>query len=143
MTPTSHRITRLEDTEYSAPELIKFHGHLGPYIVLGYRMGRFAREFFSNSPEMDAVVHCPDTPPQSCIADGIQLGSGCSFGRRKISLIPSKDIFCIFTCDGKTLRLCPNEITLPSAESPLYWKAIEEIALMWYRAPAECLFRIS
>jgi hypothetical protein len=28
--------------EYPVTELARFHGHLGPFIVLGYRMGRYA-----------------------------------------------------------------------------------------------------
>ena len=32
--------------EYSMQELTKFHGHLGPYIVLGYRMGRARPDLF-------------------------------------------------------------------------------------------------
>ncbi|MCK9632381.1 MAG: formylmethanofuran dehydrogenase subunit E family protein [Methanoregula sp.] len=138
----SHRITPFEKTEYSVPDLIKFHGHLGPYIVLGYRMGRFARKQFDNYPDMDAVVHCPDNPPTSCLVDGIQLGSGCSYGRRKISLVHSSDIFCNFISEDKTLVLRPVTITLPAADSPTYWEETEEIALALYDAPDESLFHI-
>ncbi len=138
----SHRVARLEETEYSVPDLIKFHGHLGPFIVLGYRMGRFARKKFDNSPNMKAVVHCPDSPPESCLVDGIQLGSGCSYGRGKISLIPSKDIFCTFIDEYQTLTLQTLSFTLPPAGFPDYWKNIENIALKWYDAPDDSLFRV-
>jgi formylmethanofuran dehydrogenase subunit E len=65
-----------------------FHGHLGPYLVLGYRMGRIAlREL--DSPGhfgLSAVVSSLLTPPQSCLIDGIQLGSGCTLGKRNIEV---------------------------------------------------------
>jgi len=142
MTSQPHRIARIDETEYSAAELIKFHGHLGPYIVLGYRMGRFARKEFNNSPFLQAEVHCRDTPPESCLADGIQLGSGCSYGRRKISIIPSRKISCRFCDNRRILTLQPKKISLPPTDSPAYWTMIEKIATRWYSEPDGILFRI-
>ena len=72
------------------PELyIKtFHGHLGPYLVLGYRMGLIAlRELDSQGHfGLSAVVYSKLEPPASCLIDGIQLGSGCTLGKRNIEI---------------------------------------------------------
>lgn len=72
------------------PELyIKtFHGHLGPYLVLGYRMGRTAlRELDSEGHfGLSVVVHSRLQPPASCLIDGVQLGSGCTLGKRNIEI---------------------------------------------------------
>ena len=72
------------------PELyIKtFHGHLGPYLVLGYRMGRIAlRELDSEGHfGLSVLVHSKLQPPASCLIDGVQLGSGCTLGKRNIEI---------------------------------------------------------
>jgi len=70
----------------------KFHGHLGPYVVIGYKMGEIANKHLgSNSFSKKAFVWTGTTPPLSCIIDGIQMSSGCTLGKGNIT-IHSKDI---------------------------------------------------
>ena len=126
--------------EYSMQELTKFHGHLGPYIVLGYRMGRYARIFFSGSKEISAVVHCSDSPPESCLADGIQIGSGCTFGRRKIRIDTKSRPGCTFHCGNETLVIWAYKPQLPEISNKDYWELIHRIAEAMYVAPDEQLF---
>ena len=65
----------------------EFHGHLGPYVVIGYRMGKIANEKLGLNPfSKKAVVWTGKTPPLSCIVDGIQICSGCTFGKGNISI---------------------------------------------------------
>ena len=62
--------------------LEQFHGHLGPYAVIGYRMGLIANEKLGKDPfSKKAVVYTGTTPPISCIVDGIQMSSGCTTGK--------------------------------------------------------------
>ena len=69
-------------------EIEKFHGHLGPYAVIGYKMGIIAREKLGSDPfNKKAVVYTGTTPPISCIVDGIQLGSCCTLGKGNIITI--------------------------------------------------------
>ena len=73
----------------SPVRLIKaFHGHLGPYVVLGYRMGRIAIEKLGSTGHfgLHAEVHSILKPPRSCLIDGVQLGSGCTLGKRNIEV---------------------------------------------------------
>ncbi len=70
-------------------ELLKtFHGHLGPYVVIGYRMGRLALEATGSEGHFDvsAVVYSFLEPPRSCLIDGVQLGAGCTLGKRNIEV---------------------------------------------------------
>ena len=63
----------------------QFHGHLGPYAVIGYRMGKLACEKLGENPfEKQVTVSTGTTPPLSCIIDGIQLSSGCTLGKGNI-----------------------------------------------------------
>jgi len=60
----------------------QFHGHLGPYAVIGYRMGLIANEKLGKDPFCKkAIVYTGTTPPISCIVDGIQMSSGCTTGK--------------------------------------------------------------
>ena len=88
-----YNITR----EYSIADLAAFHGHLGPFIVLGYRIGKYTREQFCNDPfRIHASVHCSGKQPESCIVDGVQLGSGCTRGKRNIGIVVSpEDQMCL------------------------------------------------
>ncbi len=63
-----------------------FHGHLGPYVVAGLRLGRYAIKRLQADPHfgIEADVYCPDAPPPSCVLDGIQFSSGCTLGKRNI-----------------------------------------------------------
>lgn len=63
----------------------RFHGHLGPWLILGLRAGRNARRRLGGSPfELVALVECPAKPPVRCFIDGVQLGSGCTMGKGNI-----------------------------------------------------------
>jgi inosine-uridine nucleoside N-ribohydrolase len=91
-----------------------FHGHLGPYVVIGYRMGRIAlRETDTKGHfDLNAQVYSQPKPPPSCLIDGIQLGSGCTMGKGNITASEiAGPAYAIFTSDdGKrcTLRLKPE-----------------------------------
>jgi len=78
-------------TETEWENLRAFHGHLGPWLILGLKMGRAAltalkaRKHFG----VEVLARCPDSPPPSCLVDGLQLGTGATYGKRNIVLEPS------------------------------------------------------
>ena len=132
------------DKEYSIEDLAAFHGHLGPYIVLGYRMGRYVKRYFCNDPfHMSAVIHCSGTPPQSCIADGVQIGSGCTLGKRNIDLIASDAVKCEFLSDGKKLVIRPRPIRFPSRDGHHFDELLEQLAVSMYGTDDSELFIVS
>ena len=134
------------EREYSVEELAKFHGHLGPFIVLGYRMGRFATEYFDNNPFAPfATVYCSGTPPESCLVDGVQLGSGCTFGKRNIEISTSPCIEVLFRhADGRAILLKQGPYTAREAEfaGPDKELAIENFAEAMYFMPDAELFLV-
>ncbi len=100
--------------DVSLEDLAAFHGHLGPFIVIGYRIGIYARDHFCDNPfELTAKVYCSGTPPQSCLADGIQLGSGCTLGKQNIGIVTSEEIAVEFEHEGQTLRIVPHPFAIP------------------------------
>ncbi len=62
------------------------HGHVGPYVVTGLLAAELAVERVGARKHfgVEAVVFAPDAPPPSCFIDGVQLGSGCTMGKRNI-----------------------------------------------------------
>src|SRR3989338_8889449 len=72
----------------------KFHGHLGPWLVIGLIMGEFglkkvkANKYFGLKVNADI----PNRKPISCLIDGLQLSSGCTLGKGNIKIVPSKRI---------------------------------------------------
>ena len=88
-----------------------FHGHLGPYAVIGYKMGVIAKQVLGSNPfDTEAVVWTGLQPPLSCVIDGIQLGSGCTLGKGNITVKNSGEAKAEFT--DKTGKKV--EITLKS-----------------------------
>lgn len=85
----------------------EFHGHLGPYVVIGYRMGEIAKRELNNDPfKKNVVVLTGNTPPISCMADGIQLSSGCTLGKGNIQIQDKKEPSAIFKdFNGKQITI--------------------------------------
>lgn len=90
--------------EYAA----RFHGHLGPWLVLGLRAGRYARRVLRAGPfELEAVVTGPARPPHSCFIDGVQVGSGCTMGKGNITHRAGRSVSVRFShvASGRSLTL--------------------------------------
>jgi hypothetical protein len=67
-------------------QAMRFHGHLGPWLVLGLKAGTHARKELAASPfELSARVFCPAGTPYTCFVDGVQFSSGCTMGKGNIS----------------------------------------------------------
>lgn len=129
--------------DYLVQDLARFHGHLGPYIVLGYRIGRQALEILGGDPfSINAEVFCSGVPPQSCLADGVQLGSGCTLGKGNIEVIQSDQVFCVFVAGEKRVRITPLSLKTFDMNDSDYEVCIEQYAESLYSLPDEEIFRI-
>lgn len=67
----------------------QMHGHVGPWNVLGWRIGQRALKQFGTRwgrHDLDITVHIPMDTPYSCMADGLVIGTGNSLGRLDIRL---------------------------------------------------------
>ncbi len=129
--------------DYSIEDLAAFHGHLGPYIVLGYRIGKYVRDAFCDDPfRMSVRVYCSGVPPQSCIIDGIQLGSGCTLGKRNIEIVETDDLRCEVTAGARSMKVVPVPFATPERDDE-YQMKIEKIAEAMYALPDADLFSVS
>ncbi len=128
-------------------DLLKtFHGHLGPYVVIGYRMGRLALEATGSEGHfgISVVVYSVLEPPRSCLIDGVQLGSGCTLGKRNIEVRatdgPARAVF--ETDDGSrvTIALRPEAAALVARL--IEERGVEAAGMAVLDLPADELFEI-
>jgi len=131
------------DRPFSVEELAAFHGHLGPYLVIGYRMGRYAKDNFCGDPwKLKCTVFCSGVPPESCLADGIQVGSGCTLGKRNIEIVADGEVRCVFEAEGKRMILRPKSFELPKYRHH-YEEMVEGIAEDMFAVDDGELFTVS
>jgi formylmethanofuran dehydrogenase subunit E len=78
-----------QDLDSVVREAVAFHGHLGPFLIIGVRMGLIGlRELKTNKNDLklQATAVLKQTPPFSCIIDGIQTTTHCTIGNGKLKL---------------------------------------------------------
>ena len=85
----------------------QFHGHLGPYVVIGYRMGKIANERLGEDPfSKNVFIYTGTKPPLSCIVDGIQISSGCTLGKGNLKVSSERRPKAIFKSNnGRNLEI--------------------------------------
>ncbi len=93
-----------------------FHGHIGPYVFSGLRMGQYAVQKLNADPHfgIEADVYCPGETPVSCSIDGIQISTGCTLGKMNIRHHVAEGVTARFTNrhteETICLRLKPEAI---------------------------------
>ncbi|MDH7597701.1 MAG: formylmethanofuran dehydrogenase subunit E family protein [Methanothrix sp.] len=103
------KMRMIDPDNVSLDDMIKrgseFHGHLGPFLVLGIRMGLAALSELSSHGHKDisAVVRSGSRPPVSCLADGIQISTGCTLGKGNISVLQDGVPEATFYSNGRTV----------------------------------------
>jgi len=79
------------------PEALKaakaFHGHLGPMVAIGLRMGRIIVGRLGDQP-FSYHIRCftGKTPPISCVMDGLQLSTPCTVGNGGIEIVEEGEV---------------------------------------------------
>ena len=67
---------------------IRLHGHSGPYLNLGIKMGLLALEILGVKGYFDlsTEVELEYRTPMSCLIDGLQVSTGCTLGKGNIKV---------------------------------------------------------
>ena len=117
---------------------IRFHGHLGPFLVLGLRAGLRAVELFGHDPfKLKAIVMLKRAIPYTCSLDGIQFSTGCTLGKGNIEVLEGDGITVRFIHErGEFTLIVRDEILeeIVSAED------VEGEALKLLKLPLSKLF---
>jgi formylmethanofuran dehydrogenase subunit E len=85
--------------------LAEFHGHLGPYVVIGLRMGDVARRELGGYKGLTAEVTCLPKPPMLCVIDGVQFASQCTMGKGTITAKEGPEPVAVFRKEGHTVTV--------------------------------------
>jgi len=124
-------------------EGVKFHGHLGPFLILGLKAGLFANEILGkNCFEVYATVETEPSPPFSCILDGIQVATGCTMGKRNIELKRGKRLSVTFTRGEKRLKISLKDEVLSALKNMNSKEESEGKAKILINQPFHELFNI-
>jgi len=72
----------------------QFHGHLGPAIIFGCRVGMAALDAVDAKGYFDVEVTAQGPfaePPKSCVLDGLQLSTGATLGKRNLNVVIAEE----------------------------------------------------
>ena len=94
---------------------VEFHGHGGPFMVIGLRMGLLALEELNARGwfGLSCVAELKWAPPDSCVLDGIQVSTGCTMGKRNIRVDERRNVISAsFTQGGRGVSIMVSDEVL-------------------------------
>lgn len=123
----------------------RFHGHVGPFLAIGLRMGLLANETLGRDPmETTALVAVEPRPPKSCLVDGVQFVTGCTLGKGNIEMVPEMDsISAVFKKGEAALKVSLRNEFLSRMDHDLQAaseKAVIDYAFRIMDTPVDQLF---
>lgn len=125
----------------------EFHEHLGIYSILGAKMGLRAREYFHvGIDELTIQSYAGQTPPLSCMNDGLQVSTGATLGHGTIQVSDSPPFpGAIFRFKDRQVTLTVKEefrtrirkevkfgVETYGLDSEAYWEYIRALALNYW-----------
>lgn len=120
-----------------------FHGHLGPNVTLGLRMGRIIVDSFGAGPFTYTVTaYTGKTPPISCLIDGLQLATPCSVGSGKLQIEEGGEARVVAEKDGRRLEIRVRQEILDRMKAEYDPKHEEVLPLEFWGMSDEALFEI-
>lgn len=125
----------------------RFHGHIGPFLAIGLRMGFIANEILGRVPmNTRAVVMVKPEPPRSCVVDGIQVSTGCTMGKCNVEIEhDEKSVSVTLTRGDRSVSVKLRDDFLQKMEADLKGepeKAVVDYAYGIMDTRAEDLFEV-
>lgn len=125
----------------------EFHGHLGPFLILGLRIGLLGfKKLNLNKNKIEnlyIIAALNYSIPYSCIIDGLQVSTGCTIGNKKliiknssnsfvkVNFLNKKDDKCItISVNKKVLNKIIDEMKHENKNSKKILELAKKIALM-------------
>lgn len=131
----------------SLEKAVKFHGHLGPYLVLGILAGELAlkklkcQKYFG----LDVSVWGANKKPRSCLIDGLQLSTGATYGKGNIKKLKGTKIKIEFSSrlNHKKNTLMLKDALMQKIKQAKTHKDAELLAKQLYKEDHLTLFRLT
>lgn len=123
--------------------LKKFHGHLGPYAVIGFRMGSLAVEKIGvRGKGLRCIVRTGTKPPISCIIDGVQFSSSCTLGKGNIKVEDEGVAEAVFFKNDKKIKIKLKDNVKNRVDKEMSKENEEKLSLWVYGIGEEELFDV-
>ena len=123
--------------------VVEFHGHLGPFLVLGVKAGLLANSLLGKDCfKTTAIVATDPSPPNSCFVDGVQFVTGCTMGKGNIKLRRGKNTSVLFLKEGRKLRLKLKDKVLESIKEVSSEEESKRLSLKLLNMPVSELFEV-
>ena len=125
-------------------EAVKFHGHLGVFLVLGLKACLYAnKKLGKNDTEMHACIETEPSPPLSCFIDSVQVATGCTMGKHNIDFRNGTSLSVKFVKADHQLILRIKPILLEGFRRISSMDESEKVAWSLIDKPIEDLFEIT
>jgi len=126
---------------------VEFHGHLGPYLILGILAGELAlkklkcKKYFG----LDVRVFGANMKPKSCLIDGLQLSTGATFGKGNIKKVNAESIMIVFKNrdNNKRIFLGFNQSLIADLKKVKTHRDSESLARKLYKAAPLGIFELT
>jgi len=141
-------IHKFGNTEWKAICLTnEIHGHTGIYSIIGAKMGIRACEYFNiGVNNLTVTSFAGNSPPLSCLNDGIQISTGATIGQGLITISDtiSKIPSALFEFNGQIIRISLDpwiatrirkdigEAVKAYGFSEKYWLNVERLAIEYW-----------
>lgn len=125
-------------------EIKSFHGHISSFAVLGYKIGLLGLKIMGAN-RYTGVFIIADTkniPPFSGMVDGLQLSTGCTFGKGNIRITNEDKNQVTFSASTRTMKIKIKEEIINKL--PFWTERFgeEEVAQKLFYAVEEDLFEV-
>lgn len=124
----------------------RFHGHLGPWLALGLRLGRDLLELLDATGHFGLLVEveCPPAPPLSCLLDGLQWSTGATMGKQNLVARPADQVKVTITrrADGRRAVAAVRQDVAPRFAQWLAALPEAEAARRVWDSPAAELYEL-
>lgn len=125
-------------------EAARFHTHLGPYLVVGLRMGRVVTRELGSEPFSYRIrAHTGRVPPYSCSVDGMQLATPCTTGNGCIEVTDDRRMALEAVSDEAVLTVTLRREVYDSIENDCSEDDQDRFALWIWEMPDDELFTVS
>lgn len=122
-----------EWSEALQDKAVEFHGHGGPFMIIGLRMGLIALRRLDAHGwfDLQCRVRLRWRPPDSCVLDGIQISTGCTTGKHNLEVEEGDGISAHFTKENEKVSIVLRQEVLKEVHETLAAEVEESVkALM-------------
>ncbi|HID96106.1 MAG TPA: CooT family nickel-binding protein [Candidatus Latescibacteria bacterium] len=137
----------LKEAQEGLPEPLSrvraFHGHLGPMVTLGLRMGEAISGRMGDRPFAYTItVFTGPKPPLSCLVDGLQLSTPCTVGNGGIRIEEGGELRAVAEGKGRRVKVRVRDEIRARIDREFDPAHEEVLPLEFWAMPEEVLFEV-